>query len=601
MLKLFNVILIGLFIIVLAGCSSSDQTVDDKPESTVFEPDPEKAMNHFLNGLASEAKGDFATAILEFQDAVKLDPSAGIYYSLAKNYYFLDKLSLALTNIKKAIQLQNTNVEYYDLLQEIYQTGNEPDSAAAVLEKIIELDSSRVAAYYNLARIYENQKPLQAIETYNKLLDIIGPEWSVLLRITDMYDRIGEKEKAVEAMEELLKLDPVNTGIQKVLIDLYLENEQYDDAIVVVDDILQLYPHDLEARNRKAEILIMKDDWTNAAKEFQFILDQEKVPLGMKLRIGATYFQESFEDSTLLPLAKGLFTTIEQDTSYWQVDMYLGAISVREGNNDLGVEYFSKVTEKAPWIVEAWTRLGVLYFQNEEYEQAILILDQALEKFPEDYFVNYLIGISYAQHDDFVSADEHLSKALKLNPNDVGAISAHSYTLDQLDRKTEAIELMKKALRIEPDNVDFMGTLGMYLENNEQYQQSDSIYNAALKIDSTNALINNNFAYSLSERDIDLERALSMAKVALEAEPKSSSYLDTIGWIYFKLGDTEKAISYIKESLEIEPENSVVLEHLGDVYASSGEMELAIEYWQKALELDSDNEELKKKIEEGGL
>jgi len=65
---------------------------------------------------------------------------------------------------------------------------------------------------------------------------------------------------------------------------------------------------------------------------------------------------------------------------------------------------------------------------------------------------------------------------------------------------------------------------------------SDSLYEEALRINPEFSLALNNYAYSLSERGLQLERALGMARKALEVAPDNPSYLDTIGWIYFRLG-----------------------------------------------------------------
>ncbi|RMF54915.1 MAG: tetratricopeptide repeat protein, partial [Calditrichaeota bacterium] len=106
----------------------------------------------------------------------------------------------------------------------------------------------------------------------------------------------------------------------------------------------------------------------------------------------------------------------------------------------------------------------------------------------------------------------------------------------------------------------------------------------------------NNFSYSLAERGIRLEEALEMANRALELEPNNGAFLDTVGWIYFKLGDYQQALYYIKRAVEHREGSAEVLEHLGDVYYQLGEQEKAQEYWQKAYEKDPDNKALKAKI-----
>ena len=130
---------------------------------------------------------------------------------------------------------------------------------------------------------------------------------------------------------------------------------------------------------------------------------------------------------------------------------------------------------------------------------------------------------------------------------------------------------------------------------------SDSLYTHAVELDSTNALILNNYAYSLSERGIKLEEALRMSETAVKAEPKNASYLDTIGWIYYMMGNYKKAKGYIEESLKHDSQSATVIDHLGDVLYKMGDKTKALEKWQKAVELEPDNKKFKEKIDKGIL
>ncbi len=600
----FYILLLSLSVIWIS-CSTtkeiSKEKLKDSSIPTTKEGKKQQALNHFIDGMNLESKGNFSDAVVEFQKALSFDSSSGIYYELGKNYLYLNRIPLALSNANKAINLEPHNIEYYFLLQEIYVSANNYDSAATTLEKIVSLDSTNIDAYYRLARLYEKEKPLQAIEVYNKLSRLIGDEWNVLSRKAELYERLGYFDEAINTTEKLITLDPSNIPLRNLLIDLYEKNKQYDKALEVVNDIIRSYPDNLEARERKARIYINQDDWENAAKEYNFILEQPNIPLEIKVRIGASFFSSSFNDSTILPLAKSLFTTIDKDTTDWQVKLYLGAIASFEKNDSLAEKNFNLVTELAPWNSEGWIRLGGLYFDNHKYDDAIKILSKAIEKFPEDFMINLLLGVSYVQKVDHQKAETYLQKAVQLNPNDVNALSSYGYTLNRLGKSEDAIFYLKKALSMDSTNVNLLGTLGLIYDDTEQWEQCDSIYSLALELDSLNPTINNNYAYALSKRKIRLEEALKMAETAINAEPHNSSFLDTIGWVYFMLGNYEKAKQYIEESLQIGGDRAEVLEHLGDVIFMMGQKDDALLIWKKALELDKNNSTLKLKVERGAI
>ena len=128
---MYRLILLILPALIFIQCSSNEVLKENKTPSQVTvqkkvtKEDSKKAMSHFIDGSVAEAKGDYASAILEYQDALRLDPNAGIYYGLAKNYYALNKLSLALQNSKKSVELDSQKVDYYELMADIYNSAHQ--------------------------------------------------------------------------------------------------------------------------------------------------------------------------------------------------------------------------------------------------------------------------------------------------------------------------------------------------------------------------------------------------------------------------------------------------------------------------------------------
>jgi tetratricopeptide (TPR) repeat protein len=90
-----------------------------------------------------------------------------------------------------------------------------------------------------------------------------------------------------------------------------------------------------------------------------------------------------------------------------------------------------------------------------------------------------------------------------------------------------------------------------------------------------------------------------MAKHAVEAQPDNTSYMDTIGWIYYRLGQLKEAEQYIKKAIAKGEVSAVVYEHLGDIYYAMNDLERALEQWKIALKLDENNAPLRAKISRG--
>ena len=162
---------------------------------------------------------------------------------------------------------------------------------------------------------------------------------------------------------------------------------------------------------------------------------------------------------------------------------------------------------------------------------AILALSPHVDRFPQDFTIQYLIGTAYYQLKDYQNAEIYLSKALNLFPE---------------SRNTKH-------------------NLALIYDSIGKWELSDRLYMELIATDSTDAQAFNNYAYSLVEREEDIEFALELAKNAIRLSPNSAPYLDTIGWIYFKMDHFDEAIKYIRESLNLDQENSTIQEHMNEV------------------------------------
>ena len=605
MLKYFFLLLLTLISI---NCSSSKITQQEPTENKTTKEsnnsqiDERKSLEYFIDGATADAKKEYEKAIQFYILAAQIaKDKAGIYFSIAKDYYILNKIPPALHYINEAIKLEPKNLEYKDLLSNIYSSASQFDSAATVLNEIIAVDSTKLNLYYKLARIYENSQPSKAIRIYDKLTGEIGPDWNVLIRVAELNEKLGNYEEASKALTQLLEIDPSNAQIQKLMVQLFLRQKKYDDAIKTINSVLELIPDDIEAHQIKAQVYLEQDDWKKASKEFEFILASPNISLENKINTAGTYFNEALKDSTLLPFAYSLFSIIDKDTLDWQVKLYKGAIDVSMYRDSLAAIEFKKVIELAKWNPDGWIRLGGLYFDNGKYDEAIKFMDQAVKQFPQNFAVNLIIGLSYAQSNKNQEAIPYLEKAVELNSRDINALSGYAFTLRQIGKNDDAVFYLKKALLIVPDDVNLLGTLGLIYNEQNKMALSDSVYESALKIDSMNALVNNNYAYSLSERGIELERALKMVKIAIAEDSLNSSYLDTIGWVYFKLNNFNMAKKYLEEAIKVGGESATMLDHLGDIEYKLNNKKESIKLWKKALILDPENESIKKKIKEGKI
>ena len=288
----------------------------------------------------------------------------------------------------------------------------------------------------------------------------------------------------------------------------------------------------------------------------------------LELHVGEIVFRYSEKDSTIIPFARTVFAGIRDAyPDDWRPYWFLGAIGGITDDDSLAVQSFRRVTELANWNADGWVYLSGVFLGNNDFAATATILESARRYLPDDFRINFFLGVAY----------------------------------HRLGRTSESIEALENARRINPKDVDAIAQLALVYDEQKDHAVSDSLYEEALRLDPRAHLVLNNYAYSLAERNQELDRALQMSSMAVQAQPENASYLDTIGWIYFRLGQFREAEQYVRKALEAGEPSAVVLEHLGDICYKLNEPEQAIKYWAEALRLDEGNVNLQEKVARGTL
>jgi len=102
----------------------------------------------------------------------------------------------------------------------------------------------------------------------------------------------------------------------------------------------------------------------------------------------------------------------------------------------------------------------------------------------------------------------------------------------------------------------------------------------------------NYLGYMNADRNVRVEEAYSLIEKAVEIEPQSAAYQDSLGWALYRLNRLEAAEAAVRRALERDDDNAVILDHLGDIVAKRGRIAEAVGYWQQAVKGEDDDSEL---------
>tara|TARA_A100001015_G_scaffold287860_1_gene358091 strand:+ start:770 stop:2383 length:1614 start_codon:yes stop_codon:yes gene_type:complete len=190
-----------------------------------------------------------------------------------------------------------------------------------------------------------------------------------------------------------------------------------------------------------------------------------------------------------------------------------------------------------------------------------LLLKSIQKKYPNNRELLFLIANNYRNQDNCIKAINIYDKLIEQSENNYNYNYLKAICLDKLNKWEDSKKLLIKLISENPKD----------------------------------AYALNYLSYSMAIRNEDLIKAKNLIKKALEIEKNNGFFLDTLGWIQFKLNDVDKAVRSLQLAIELEPNNSEIIDHLGDIYYKIGRKKEAIYEWKRALIGNADNK-LKKDI-----
>jgi tetratricopeptide (TPR) repeat protein len=554
---LTGLILIGF---VFGGCAS--RSVQSGTAVQQSEKKNPKAVELFVEGTTYETTGNYSSALLSYQEALIYDStSASLLFSIAKAYLQLGKEESAMHTLRRCVSIDPDQLEAQELLARIYASQGWWPLVEKKYLYILERDSAYTDAYYNLALFYLRQNDREkAVQMYRKVLKFQEyPDPQVLLGLGELYLDMKQFDEAEAMYDRLIEYDP-QEGFG--YYGRGLARESVGDtvrAIFSYRQALQFGPDLTEARERLGRLYQLQEQWQDALDLFREGITRDSTEISNYLEMAIVYRRQ--DDST--SAAQLYPRIIDRFPNRWEARLDYGRFLLDEQIYNQAYPQFREVVKLDSNIAWGWMFSGMSLVHLDSLDQSIPYLERSLKLAPNDPLGNYYLGTVYMQQEVWRKARPLLQLALQYRPEWISALNALATVCD-----------------------------GM-----QEYAESDSLYERALKLDPNNSLLLNNFGYSLSVRGTRLDEALAMAQRALENQPENGAYLDTVGWIYFKLGDYPKAVEYIRRALEIRPDHVEVMGHLGEVYGTMGQTEEAIHVLNHALTLEPDNSEIQQLLD----
>jgi tetratricopeptide (TPR) repeat protein len=549
-------VLLAVGSMLAAGCRTAQPQQGERAGASVreepaargrsFAQDLIEAHAHYGAGIIHELNDEPELALQEYVQAALKDPGdETLVLDVSRRLLQANQASKALEVLTRATARPDASGALYARLGFVYAKLGKFDLAIRADRQAIEREPRSLAGYRNLFLNHLQQGQTKAaLEALDEAAEVRRTDADFLLGLGELYVNLGLQVPAHK---------PAAFGKAFAVLQ---RAEQY-----AIDDPL------LRLRLADGYNLLGKDD--QAARIYVQLLKQ---PLGaprgqegIRAKLADIYLRGN--DRKLA--AEQLEAVIRDNPADAQATYLLGGIAFDQKTYAAAADYFSRTLLLSPDFEPAYYDLASAQIGGNRTREALETLDRARLKFQRNFLLEYLSGLACSQQRDYSNAIGYFNAA----------------------------EVMASVQKTNPLSYNLYFQLGAACERNGDYAQAEKYLAKCLRLapDFSEAL--NYLGYMWADRGQNLDRAHELIGKALKAEPRNAAYLDSMGWVLFRLHQPQSALRYLLQAVQFsEADDPTLYDHLGDVYSALGQAEQAREAWTKALSLEP-NDRVRNKLQ----
>lgn len=500
----------------------------------------------------------------------------------------------ALVFLREAIALEPGSPLMYEEMADIKIKIGQIPEALEYINKAIALDPNYRPPYVLGGVVLSSiGKDLEAADFLRKAVKIDPTKEDAYLHLALSLTRLFEYEEAVSTLKTLVKLNPDSILGYYYLGRAYSQMKLYRDALGYFTKVLEIRPDFDQATIDMAATYEAMGDYSRAIDTYRLLVNKEDHRAAVLQRL------------TQLLLQQRRFVE--------------------------ALEYLRLAAQSGLGGQETVRKIGLVHLELEQYDEAIAVFGDLLEKDPYADNIRLYRGIAFEEKGELDLAHAEFGKISKSSAQYFEAVSHIALILKEQGKTEAAITALKEVIDSNPDNLEpYLNLSTLYesidrpqagldilLENEKLFQKEPRLHfrigvlmdklgkrdesisrmKQVLLLDPNDAQALNYLGYSYAEMGIHLEEALKYIKQAVAIRPRDAFILDSLGWTYFKLKRYDDAISTLEEAISLVDDDSTIVEHLGDVLVAKRSVKKALKQYQRALELAPERKELIEKIQ----
>jgi tetratricopeptide (TPR) repeat protein len=630
-----KIVVLAAALSVSIPCAVAAQTAS-APSTNVAE-----AYAQFLLGHHLEEDDNADGAIAAYKRAMALDPAAAdITAQLAGLYLRQNKVQDAMSTAEQALKVAPANSEANRVLGIVYaalaetsagKNAKADDNLAKAIHHL-ELALAHQQAGVSdpnvratLSRAYINSGAFD--KAIPLLTDLVKqePGWGDgPMLLAEAYTGAGRTKDAITWLEE--QNDPRLMG---ALGDFYEREQRWTDAAKAYEGAMQRTPRNQDLKTRYASVLLKTGSRNDVSKARDVLTEVVSARPDVQSLYLLSQAQRRLGDAKAAE-ASARRAVAQNAKSPWGYYALAEALEERR-------QYQSIVNELAPAVADfrgktadnsfgvslLLPHLGFAYQELGQHDKAIAAFEEAHKLSPKDPAVSsYLIEANIAAK-KYSAAADLARAAVADNPDNLRLVRLHAQALrhagkaDQgiavledavrkhvddptayvalaqlysdVDRGGQAVKVLQDAQSKFPSDTSIVFELGAVYDKQKKFADAEATFKQLLVREPENSAALNYLGYMLAERGERLDESVDLLKKALQIEPENGSYLDSLGWAYFKSEKLDLAEDNLRRAADQLKTNSVIQDHHGDVLFKLGRVDEAIAAWTRALNGDGDS------------
>jgi len=553
--------------------------------------------------------GRWENALQEAEEAIRRNPEDPVARRLLGRLYVrlltgnqhlragTDLQERAIQQFEEIVQRDPSDLSSYLVLAHLYRAAGQNAKAEETLKNAIALQPGSADANTNLALLYMDLGDYRsAIELLEK---VRTPESDVqvLGTLAYAYEQVHDYKAAADLYSRALERDPDSLLFRKGLGQSLLFSQQYEAAAEQFQFLIQANPSDAESYLRLSQVHRFQHKYDLARQNLTKAL--ELAPDNLDLLYNQILLAESERNlPEAIRLAQGVLdSAAKSDPSQYAAQEKvnrgvflekLGFLYRDQGNLEAAKAAFRQMLDLGnEHAIRGEVRLIEIYQENRDYETALAASEKAMRQHPDSRELTLARTSLLASTGDVEQAVNLLKPLLQNTPEDREiwlALAQVHLRAKQFEPALQAVSQAEEFSETDDEKSYAHFLYGSIWERQKNYAQAEKEFREALRLNPDSAMTLNYLGYMFADQGIRLEEAIRYIQQALETEPNSGAYLDSLGWAYYRQDRLDLAEQYLKKAVERMSTDPTIRDHLGDIYYKSGRIREAQDEWEAALD-----------------